>query len=459
MKTGRIKYLAKEQMWLRFDGSFHLSEGIQSREAVRRSPYPCITVGDAAERIFHAGRWKRAYVSSPEHGITLLGSADMLKADLSDIKLISRKYTPDMEDKKLKKGWILISCSGTIGNTVFTTKQHAEKLASQDVIRLVPNNILRAGYVYAFLSTKYGYNLLTQGTFGAVIQHIEPHNVANIPIPKAPESFQKEVDDLIQESATLREQATDALDEAKKLIYSIFENKTKHENMGMVRFGSIINGFQFRFDASYYLSKATYYESILSHLPKKKLKDLCLFINGGGRTKRYYTTDKEKGYPYLSNSDLTRANPLRFCKYSLKSRGVDDSALLKHGMIVTGRVGAVGQTEYVGTSFEENFVMCSDNVIRIMPKADNGYIFAFLSSRIGNALLWKYSTGGVQPFISPSMVGEISIPFINDASVKQANQYVEKYINSRERASLLEEKAITLVEKAIDEWNSPISKA
>lgn len=110
----------------RFDASFHLSEGVQSRAQVMNAPYPLTTVGAASERIFHAGRWKRAYVSSKEHGIALVGSSDMLKADLSDIKLISRKYTPDIEDKILKKGWILISCSGTIGNTVFTNEQHPE---------------------------------------------------------------------------------------------------------------------------------------------------------------------------------------------------------------------------------------------------------------------------------------------------------------------------------------------
>lgn len=129
---------------------------------------------------------------------TILSSSDILKADLDNVKLASKKYTPDIERMSLKKGWTLISRSGTIGNCAFANAKHAQKLASEHVIRLIPNNILREGLIYAYLASKYGHSLLTQGTFGAVIQHIEPAFVGSIAIPQFPESFQQEVDDLIQ---------------------------------------------------------------------------------------------------------------------------------------------------------------------------------------------------------------------------------------------------------------------
>ena len=53
--------------------------------------------------------------------------------------------------------------------------------------------MLRGGLVYAYLASKYGHSLLTQGTFGAVIQHMEPDFVANIPIPNFPIEFQEEI--------------------------------------------------------------------------------------------------------------------------------------------------------------------------------------------------------------------------------------------------------------------------
>ena len=95
-----------------------------------------------------------------------------MQADLSSVKLASQKYTPFIDQLRLEKNWILISRSGTIGNTNWTNEGHCGKLGSEDVIRVIPNNVLKGGIIYAYLSSKYGYALLTQGTFGAVIQHI-----------------------------------------------------------------------------------------------------------------------------------------------------------------------------------------------------------------------------------------------------------------------------------------------
>lgn len=127
---------------MRIDASFQLSEGVSVRRIIAECPYHVVKCGDVMERIWHAGRWKRVYVNNPKTGIPLVGSSAMLKSDLSDIKLISKKYTEDMADKMLHPGWILVSCSGTIGNTVFTNTGHAGKLASQDVLRLKPKDIL-----------------------------------------------------------------------------------------------------------------------------------------------------------------------------------------------------------------------------------------------------------------------------------------------------------------------------
>lgn len=99
---------------MRIDASFQLSEGVSVRRIIAECPYHVVKCGDVMERIWHAGRWKRVYVNNPKTGIPLVGSSAMLKSDLSDIKLISKKYTEDMADKMLHPGWILVSCSGTI---------------------------------------------------------------------------------------------------------------------------------------------------------------------------------------------------------------------------------------------------------------------------------------------------------------------------------------------------------
>lgn len=451
MKTSIVRLDNIKPIQFRFDASYHLSEGEEVKRLINASPYRLLKVSDASKDIFIGNRAKRVYVKKRSHGTPFLSSSDILQADLENVKIASNKYTPNIEQMKLQKGWTLISRSGTIGNCAFANAKHAQKLASEHVIRLVPNNILREGVVYAYLASKYGHSLLTQGTFGAVIQHIEPDFVGSLPIPNFPESFQKEVDDLIQESARLREEATEALEKAHTLIEKHFDclENIERKSVNIKE----INKDNIRFDASYHLSDSKKYEIRIESLGYTELSNLCTDIFGGGRAKRYYTADKTKGVPYLSNSDLSKANPLRTCKYSLKSRIVE-SETLKKGMIVTGRVGAIGQTQIIGSQFDSMKVMASDNVIRILPKNNYGYIYAFLSSCIGNSLFWKYATGGVQPFISSSMVGKIKIPHLGHNVIDECNQLIELYSLKREESNIKEEKAILMVEQEIEKWNN-----
>ena len=454
MKTGIVKHSYKPQSSLRFDASFHLSDGLVVKRLVAASPYEMLTIKDVTEDIFYGNRAKRVYVKKRNHGIPFLSSSDILQADLENVKLASKKYTPSIEQLTLKKGWTLISRSGTIGNCAFANAKHAQKLASEHVIRLVPNNILRGGLVYAYLASKQGHSLLTQGTFGAVIQHIEPNFIASLPIPQFPEGFQQEVDNLIQESAQLREEATDALEEAHSLIESKFDMTLFSNKFGGVNIKEVTAGSMYRFDSSYHLSDSAKFEKLIFKRNYVTLATLCSDIFGGGRAKRYYTADKSRGVPFLSNSDLGKANPLRTCKYSLRTRGFDESSILKKGMIVTGRVGAIGQTQFIGEEFERLQVMGSDNVIRIVPKTNSGYIYAYLSSKIGNSMFWKYATGGVQPFISSAMVGQILVPLFEDEIIHRCNDLIELYSSKKEMSNIKENQAIRMVEEEIEKWNN-----
>lgn len=135
MKIGHIHRMLMNPCGLRFDSSYHLSDGVIVKRNIAASPYPLMLIGKAAERIFIGGRARRVYVKDRKHGIPFLSSSDILQADLENVKLASKKYTPNIEEMTLQKGWTLITRSGTIGNCAFANAKHAQKLASEDVIR------------------------------------------------------------------------------------------------------------------------------------------------------------------------------------------------------------------------------------------------------------------------------------------------------------------------------------
>ena len=201
-----------------------------------------------------------------------------------------------------------------------------------------------------------------------------------------------------------------------------------------------------RFDGSYHNADANIYDAVIKKHSSHNLSYYCSEIFASGRNKRVYTRP-EFGYPFLSNSDVVSSNPFMSCKYSSKKYGFDETAVLKAGMIVTGRVGAIGQTAFIPAYLEKAKAMGSDNIIRISVKSSekNGYIYAYLASKMGNLSFWKHATGGVQPFITDAMVASIPIPSFPEDFQNKINDLVLESARLREEAANVLEKAIALL--------------
>ena len=451
MKTGAINYSIKAQAGLRFDASFHLSEGLVVKRQIASSPYEMLTIKDVSSDIFYGNRAKRVYVSKREHGIPFLSSSDILQADLENVKLASKKYTPCIEQMTLKKGWTLISRSGTIGNCAFANAKHAQKLASEDVIRLVPNNILRGGLVYAYLASNHGHSLLTQGTFGAVIQHIEPNFIASLPIPKFPDEFQEEVDDLIQESARLREEAADALKKAHDIIEEKFGVACEKKS-SRVSIQSIISSHNTRFEAFYHTSSnRSVYDYITSNFEYKTLGELTSNIFRPGIFKREYVAN---GVTFLGGADILMAIPDSDKKLSYRQVERMPELKVKKNWILVTCGGTIGNTVLIDAQLEKCVI--SQHVMRVVPKDDilKGYLFAVLSSKIGKDLITMFTTGSVIPQIEAHHLELVPVPLLDKGLMEQIDGLVSSYVTKIEESKQKEIAAINMVEAEIEKWNN-----
>lgn len=457
MKTATISFKEVKGFGCRFDAPVHLSEGVTAKRLMQSCPYKLLTIGDVSKRVWHAGRWRRVYVNTPKNGVILLGSSAILKSDLSKEKMISIKYTEDKEDKALKKGWTLISCSGTIGNCAFANAQHAEKLASQDVIRVNPNNILREGVIYAFLASKYGYSMLTQGTFGSVIQHIEPENVEAIPIPQFPDTFQKEVDDLMQESARLREEAMDALEAAKEEL-SLFigvSHKSNKYKTDIVSSKEIWNSLQHRLDPPALMNDGVVtMDKVTSIFPHKTIGEINAKVHRPGIFKRSYV---ENGIPYIKGSEIFLTNPFRRCEQLSKTRTpfVEEMAL-SEGLILITCAGSVGNIKMITKEYEDKEAIGSQDIIRLISNDDlytREYLYTYLQMPFVFDYIQSMKYGSVIERIEPFHVE--SIPVVEptkDLSAK-ISSLIRQYMDKTYRAFNCEEQAISMVEQEIERWN------
>ncbi len=450
MKTSVVRLDNIKPIQFRFDASYHLSEGEEVKRMINASPYRLLKVSDASKDIFIGNRAKRVYVKKRSHGTPFLSSSDILQADLENVKIASNKYTPNIEQMKLQKGWTLISRSGTIGNCAFANAKHAQKLASEHVIRLVPNNILREGVVYAYLASKYGHSLLTQGTFGAVIQHIEPDFVGSLPIPNFPESFQKEVDDLIQESARLREEATEALEEAHTLIEDKFRVSAKKKS-SCVSISSIRSSHNKRFEAFYHTSEnRNIYDYIIQNFEYKTLGELTSKIFRPGIFKREYVAD---GVTFLGGADILMQIPDSEKKLSYRQVEKMPELKVKRNWILVTCGGTIGNTVIIDGQLEKCVI--SQHVMRIVPKDEvlKGYLYAVLSSKIGHSLITMHSTGSVIPQIESHHLELVPVPILCNEEMLYIDGLISTYVEKIEISKEKEIKAKFLVEQEIEKWN------
>lgn len=439
----------------RLDASFHLSDGREAKALIQRSPYPVAPLQTLTNGIFNGPRFRRYYVENPEKGVPFMGSSEMLQSDFSNLKLVSKKLTGNLDDLWVKKKWILISCSGTIGNTVFTNEDFEGKTASQHVMRVIPDaRKIEPGYLFAFLSSRLGFALLTQGTYGAVIQHIEPHHITDLPIPLLPEQQRQEIHRLVEEAARLRVEGNKYLQIAKNSIESKF-NTVAREDKFRAKPVSIhrIKDFQDRVDAHFHLNEIEIETALMkSGLKFLKLQDLLLDVFIPNRGKRNYV---KKGVRYLSTSDLTLQNPTRVTSFiSAKSAGIE-SMKVKDKWIIVARSGQeiLGTTFYVGEKLEGNAV--NEHGLRLLideGKIQSEYVFAYLVTDFGKKYLRTGIFGSAILTINEDFIKRVKIPILSEADTQAIVELVRKFQKNYEEAISKENQAITILENEIYSW-------
>jgi type I restriction enzyme S subunit len=302
----------------RLDAPPFLSGAIEARKLleqlpVKKEPLALLTQGELG--IFHAGRLKRNWVIDPEYGVPFLSSTDILQADLSRLSLISQRVVTENPQLTIRKDWILITRSGSIGRMAYARPEMDGMACSEHVLRVVPNpDRILPGYLYAFLSSKFGVPLIVGGTYGAIIQHIEPHHIANLPVPRLIEEIEARAHRRIREAAELRTQAARTMEDAKRLLIQVSGIRTFlltssptpfcTNSVSSARVGSRLEGFY----------HSTYHSEAMRDLTHSKVGaievgGIAESIVEPDRFKRVPINDPTYGLPFFGTATLMRIDP------------------------------------------------------------------------------------------------------------------------------------------------------
>jgi type I restriction enzyme S subunit len=388
-----------------------------------------------------------------------LGSTDILDADLSYVSLLSKKQVEGNPDLVLDDGWTLITCSGTIGRMAYARSDMKGMAGSQHFMRVIPDTEkIASGYLYAYLSSRFGVPIVVSGTYGAIIQHIEPQHIAELPVPRLG-SVEARAHELVQGAAELRGEATCLLKMAGGMLNEQFGFPEMLALSHRIFSCSVASSSLVlkRLEATFHDAVAQESDRILASIPRKDaLSTLGISISETGRLKQIFV-DKEYGAPFLTSGEIFRQRyePDRF----LSNRLLPDESewATQEGDLLLARSGQVGGIIGRGVWADRRFAggCVSVDVLRLGAQNSRilpGYLYAYLFlTDVGYRQLIRTAAGSSIPHLSAPDVLRLLIPRCDDAIEKQVNDLVWNAGHKRAEAQEKEDEARTLVERAIED--------
>jgi len=462
LKWSTIKLSEVLERNLRFEASVYGVEGKHAREVLKYCKFskkPLWGEDGFIKECFYPGRFKRIYVGKQ-------GEDFYLPSQLNEIypkpqKFISKETKTDIEKLKLKKNSILLTRSGTIGNLTFVSDTLKGKIFSDDVIRIRTKDEPDTGFIYAYLKTNTGQNLIKTNNYGAVVSHIEPEHLREIEVPNPTIEIRKQISKVIVKSFELRDESNELINKSEKLLIKelklppIEELKPKYydKNSTVKNYSVKLSSLNNRFDGSYHEPIINSIFNILKESSKeikklgdkKILKDIVL----PGRFKRVYV-DEGQGTKFLGGKDIFSLDPKTEKYLSIKTHKtkIDSELEIFENSIITPSRGTIGSVVLAPKHFEGWTI--SDNLIKIQLKENQGFIFSYLNSEYGKIIIKKYIYGGVVDAIETDHFKEIPIPILKNEKVqKEINDLVLKANKLRYEAYLLEKAGINMVNKLV----------
>lgn len=360
----------------------------------------------------------------------------------------------------LKPGIILVTSSGETGNAVYVNELFQGAIGSPDLLRILPDQErIRVGYLYAFLGSRFGKGLLTQGTYGGVIPHIEAAHVLDLPVPRLDDSMEAAIHELVEQAASKRVEANERLRAARDRVYEVTGLPRRNpapvgRNLAGARTFSIPQSqLGSRFEARYH---DTFVRELRDDIEaagnSAALADLTVSVHEQKRYKLFNAT--KNGLPFIGSGEMFASRPR---PHRLLSRRIPEieELLVAPGTILVAKSGQIysilGDVVMVGRSLTG--IAVSWHALRILPdpqKCHPGFLYAFLSlPDYGYGQIVSTAYGTSIPEISTEDVKRVRVSLPDEDDREAIGLEVMRAVTLRDEANDLEDEAQALLRDAL----------
>ena len=453
-----------EQQGRRLDCRPYLSGAMEanyilSKLPVTKTPLQMLTRNGIAG-IFNGPRFARSYVSDERYGVSFLDSTDILRADLSFVSMLAKRQVRRRQELLIEPSWTLISCSGTVGRMAFSRPDMRGMAGSQDFMRVIADNDkIRPGYLHAYLSSAFGIPLIVGGTYGSIIQHIEPEHIADCPVPRLGSRIEEQVHGRVLEAAGLRAESQSQLLQATRKLFEAVG--LKDITSGKWHAANPDLGFLRKIESPVSLRALNFnprFQALRDYIRSKSFRSLgklCLpgTLKPGGRFKRI-DADPEFAYQLIGQR---QAFWLRPEGRWVAKKSVNADVLVEPRTTLVAARGTFGESELycraefiygpaVSAAYSQDFLRVISNE-SLMPR---GCLYAFMRSEIAFRMLRSISVGTKLQEHHSAFVHELPVPYPKCANKRgEIDDLVVEAYDKRHRSVQIEDAAVSLVEDAI----------
>lgn len=448
---------------LRLQSEFYGSSGYRAVRAMIDSGFHLEDVGQYA-RVIWFGPFSRNYVEDPTAGVPFLSSSEIMEAKLKPKNYLSRALTPKLDRLIVSEGTILVSCSGTIGNVAYVGADMDGMAVSQHAIRVIAHDEDNIGPLYVYLQSDIGQFLVKRNKSGSVIESIYEQDVSSLPYPHFPRALRSELTRLVKETTALRTNANALLDDVDRRVWrqaGIDASDLLDENAGKVfarPASSLWTEYEarrrIRLEATFQAPGVAAAEKLITRKGRwKRLREVVEGVpyTGPGTQPGVHKVTSQNGAPAITGRDLclTRIRPAYYVASSRQQ--LTNAMIPRQGTTLVMCAGTLGATDYVRNNYEQWAV--SLDVIRVVPNPHllhPGYVYAFLSNRLGQVQMLRHKYGSVIIRIHSRQISEIMVPIPADNG-EEIGEEVNKAFDNRAQARELEDSAIVLFMQAIQQ--------
>lgn len=203
---------------IRLDASHYDPQAFTAMRRLEESGFELKRLSDLAS-VELRGQFTRIWAQDEKYGVRYLNATDMLSllalgVPAGGLRFLSHATETDVNSLLIREGWLLMTCSGTIGRIFYVPKRLDGWAATHDLIRIVPNDPNMTGYLHAWLETPLAQVQIMTHTHGGQIDHVTDRQVAEVLVPLLPEDQRKRINHDVMKALHAREEAIGVLTKA-----------------------------------------------------------------------------------------------------------------------------------------------------------------------------------------------------------------------------------------------------